>query len=80
MMESMMPGKKTNSNDSIIELTERETEVLKLIAEEFTQEQIAAKLFISTHTVISHRRKLLYKFDVKNTAGLIKAAMEKGFL
>ena len=79
-MESMIPGKKTKSNSSRIELSERETEVLKLIAAEYTQQQIAEKLFISPHTVIFHRRKLLFKFDTKNTAGLIKAAMEKGFL
>jgi DNA-binding NarL/FixJ family response regulator len=79
-MESMIPGKKTKSDSSRIELSERETEVLKLIAAEYTQQQIAEKLFISPHTVIFHRRKLLFKFETKNTAGLIKAAMEKGFL
>ncbi|TAL60154.1 MAG: response regulator transcription factor [Bacteroidetes bacterium] len=80
LMESMISGKKTTSGNSLIELSERETEVLKLIAEEYTQQQIADKLFISPHTVIFHRRKLLFKFDAKNTAGLIKAAMENGFL
>jgi DNA-binding NarL/FixJ family response regulator len=40
-MESMIPGKKTKSNSSRIELSERETEVLKLIAAEYTQQQIA---------------------------------------
>jgi two-component system, NarL family, nitrate/nitrite response regulator NarL len=79
-MESMIPGQKPKPGGSRIELSERETEVLKLIAAEYTQQQIAEKLFISPHTVIFHRRKLLFKFDTKNTAGLIKAAMEKGFL
>ena len=80
LMESMIPGKKSKNSNSLYELSEREKEILKLIAHEFTQQQIADKLFISPHTVIFHRRKLLYKFDVKNTAGLIKAAMEKGLL
>ena len=80
LMESMVSGKKAKSDNSLIELSERETEVLKLIAAEYTQQQIADKLFISPHTVIFHRRKLLFKFDSKNTAGLIKAAIEKGFL
>ena len=79
-MESMIPGPKAKQGRSRIELSERELEVLKLIAAEYTQQQIADKLFISPHTVIFHRRKLLFKFDTKNTAGLIKAAMEKGFL
>ena len=80
LMESVISGEKTKSSTSLIELSEREKEILKLIAEEYTQQQIADKLFISPHTVIFHRRKLLYKFDVKNTAGLIKAAMDKGLL
>ncbi len=80
LMEKMISGKKERSSSSLVELSEREIEILKLIAEECTQQQIADKLFISPHTVIFHRRKLLYKFDVKNTAGLIKAAMEKGIL
>lgn len=80
LMEGMMPGKKTKQTGSIPELSEREMEILKLIAAEFTQQQIADKLFISPHTVIFHRRKLLHKFDVKNTAGLIKSAMDKGLL
>lgn len=80
LMESMMSGKKSKPTSGIPELSEREIEILKLIASEHTQEQIADKLFISPHTVIFHRRKLLAKFDVKNTAGLIKSAMDKGFL
>lgn len=63
-----------------IELTDREREVLKLIADELTQKEIADKLFISTHTVIYHRRNLLAKLDVKNTAGLIKCAVELGLV
>ncbi len=49
-------------------LTRREKEILKLIAEEFTNQQIAAKLFLSTRTVENHRNNLLQKLDVKNTA------------
>ncbi|MBI2271445.1 MAG: response regulator transcription factor [Bacteroidetes bacterium] len=80
LAKSFIPGKKTRSNDSLIELSEREKEILKLIAKEYTQQQIAEKLFISSHTVVFHRRKLFHKFDVKNTAGLIMAAIEMGFL
>ncbi|TAD82823.1 MAG: DNA-binding response regulator [Bacteroidetes bacterium] len=55
-------------------LTSREKEVLLLIAEGLTSPQIAQKLFISLHTVDSHRKNLLTKFEVNNTAGLIKTA------
>ncbi len=55
-------------------ISSREKEVLELIADGLTNPQIAAKLFISLHTVDSHRKNLLTKFGVNNTAGLIKLA------
>lgn len=55
-------------------LSSREKEVLLLIADGMTNPQIAAKLFISLHTVDSHRKNLLTKFSVNNTASLIKQA------
>lgn len=61
-------------------LTSREKEVLLLIAEGHTNPQIAEKLFISHHTVDSHRKNLLTKFEVNNTAGLIKLATRLGLV
>ncbi|MCU0334180.1 MAG: response regulator transcription factor [Chitinophagaceae bacterium] len=55
-------------------LSSREKEVLKLIADGLTNPQIAQQLFISLHTVDSHRKNLLTKFAVNNTASLIKLA------
>lgn len=55
-------------------LSSREKEVLQLIADGMTNPQIANKLFISLHTVDSHRKNLLTKFAVNNTASLIKLA------
>lgn len=61
-------------------LTSREKEVLSLIAEGFTNSQIAEKLFVSPYTVDSHRKNLLTKFEVGNTAGLIKLAARHGLV
>ena len=61
-------------------LTEREMEVLKLIADEYSNPEIAEKLFISVRTVDTHRRNLLDKLGVKNTAGLVKYAIKHGLL
>lgn len=61
-------------------LTDREIEVLKLIADEYSNPEIAEKLFISVRTVDTHRRNLLDKLGVKNTAGLVKYAFQKGLL
>jgi len=57
-----------------VTISAREKEVLQLIADGFSSKQIADQLFISNHTAISHRKNLIEKFDVKNTAHLIKEA------
>ncbi|WP_118953075.1 response regulator [Taibaiella helva] len=62
------------------ELTQREKEVLALIAAEYTTREIADKLFISYYTAENHRNNLIQKLDVKNTAGLIKVAIQIGLL
>jgi DNA-binding NarL/FixJ family response regulator len=61
-------------------ITRREKEVLVLIAEGCTNKEIAEKLFVSLSTVDSHRKNLLAKFDVMNTASLISKAMKSGVL
>jgi len=57
-------------------LTDRELEILKLIVDEYTNQEIADELFISVRTVDAHRRNLLQKTGAKNTAGLVKYAIE----
>ena len=57
-------------------ISQREREVLDLIAYEYSTKEIAQKLFISQHTALSHRKNLLQKFGVRNTAGLIRKAFE----
>ncbi|UII30442.1 response regulator transcription factor [Fulvivirga ulvae] len=59
-------------------LSRREIEILKLIVAQNTTQEIAEKLFISQHTVNSHRKNLLSKLGLKNTAGLVKYALEEG--
>lgn len=71
---------KTNSGNDLPVLTRREVEVLKLIADGLTNQEIAEKLFISTWTVDSHRKNLLLKFNAKNTAILIKTAITSGII
>jgi DNA-binding NarL/FixJ family response regulator len=66
--------KKNNSHIPV--LTRREKEVLALIAEGMTNNEIAKKLFVSSTTVDTHRKNLLAKFDAKNTALLIRSASQ----
>ncbi len=58
-----------------LQISRREQEVLGLIANGFSSKEIADILFISNHTAISHRKNLIEKFKVKNTAHLIKKAV-----
>lgn len=57
-------------------LTRREVEVLGLISEGLTNQEIADKIFVSTSTVDSHRKNLLSKLQAKNTAALVNYAMK----
>jgi DNA-binding CsgD family transcriptional regulator len=57
-------------------LTRREKEVLTLIADGMTNNEIAEQLFISPLTVDSHRKNLITKLNARNTASLIKIAIE----
>jgi DNA-binding NarL/FixJ family response regulator len=59
-----------------VHLTSREKEILRLIASEHTNQEIADKLYISPRTVHSHRRNLMQKVGVKNTAGLVRYALQ----
>ncbi len=60
-------------------LTKREVQVVKLIMQEYTTQEIAERLFLSADTVETHRRNIMHKLDLRNTAGLVKYAMERGW-
>lgn len=62
--------------DAPIVLTRREKEVLELIAEGLTNNEVGEKLYISPATVDTHRKNLLAKLEAKNTASLVKIAMQ----
>lgn len=65
---------------NLTELSSREKEILVLIAHEYNTAEIAEKTFISLNTVNTHRRNLLSKLNAKNTAGLVKYAVENGLV
>jgi DNA-binding NarL/FixJ family response regulator len=62
------------------QLTRRETEILRLLAEGLTTSEMAEKLFTSKRTIETHRQNILEKTQTKNTAALIKLAMTQGLL
>lgn len=61
-------------------LTNTELIVLQLIAYEYSSKAIAELLFVSKHTIYTHRSNLLLKLDAKNTAGLVRRAIEYDIL
>jgi DNA-binding NarL/FixJ family response regulator len=68
------------SHDIYDTLTAREREVLKLVAEGHTSQQIADMLFLSVKTVTGHRNKLMQKLDLHNRSELVRYAMRKGLI
>ncbi|MCR9252025.1 MAG: response regulator transcription factor [bacterium] len=74
-------GKKPKQRLTLeIPLTKREKEILKLVMEEFTNQEISEKLFISVRTVEAHKRNLLEKTGSKTVAGLAIYAMERNLI
>jgi two-component system response regulator NreC len=72
--------KQAEQPDIYESLTEREREILKLIAEGLTSREIANALYISQKTVQGHRTKIMEKLDLHNRTELIKYAMRKGLV
>ncbi|MBX2903523.1 MAG: response regulator transcription factor [Chitinophagales bacterium] len=79
-IEASEAVKRNNTNDALPTLTRKEIEVLQLIAEGCTNAEMAKKLFVSAATIDTHRRHLLEKFQAKNTAALIKQAVQLKFV
>ena len=63
-------------SDSLV-LSDRELQIIGLIAEGYTNAQIAAVLYISNHTVNTHRKNIMKKLGVNNTAGIVMYAVKK---
>ncbi len=64
------------TNNNVLTISPREKQVLKLIADGFSSKEIAELLYISNHTAVSHRKNLIEKFQVKNTAHLVMRAAD----
>ncbi len=72
--------KKLDTKDPYEKLTDRERQVLKLVAEGYTHKEVAEMLDISVKTVIAHQTNIGEKLGIHNRAGLIKFAIQKGII
>lgn len=80
IMMDLVKNKGKSSAPDPVHITERELEVLQMIVKEYTNQEIAEKLYISPRTVDAHRRNLLQKTGARNTAGLVKYAFQNGLV
>ncbi|MGZ3871802.1 MAG: response regulator [Mucilaginibacter sp.] len=71
---------KSRSDKQAVKLTRRENEILQLIAQERSNQEIADLLFISLRTVETHRLNLTQKLSAKNTVSLVKEALSRGLI
>jgi DNA-binding NarL/FixJ family response regulator len=77
---SFMSARKSNSSDIEKHLTARELQIIRFIGDGLTNHEIAAQLFLSTVTVDTHRKNILAKLQLRNTAALVKYAAENKLL
>lgn len=84
LLEGVVSGKAPELNNQQLalmqRLSQRETEVLKLIAQGMTSKEIAEKLFLASRTVETHRKNIHAKLEVKHMAGLIRFAIKAGMV
>ena len=78
LLDETLSGKKGSMFD--VPLTIREREIIKMIADGLTNQQIADKIFISHRTVEKHRMNINAKLEVTNTAGLIREVIKRGVI
>lgn len=76
LLKKETPGSSAADN----QLTARETDVLKLLVQGFSNKEVSGQLFISTHTVMSHRKKITQKLNIKSMAGLTVYAILNGII
>lgn len=78
VVQSLLRGQRSSSTSMLSQLTEREREVLQLIAEGHSNREIAERLHLSPKTVGSHREHIMQKLDIHSIAGLTKYAIQQG--
>jgi DNA-binding NarL/FixJ family response regulator len=67
-------------NPSLSRLSKREVEIIKLICDQLTNDEISKMLFLSKRTIDNHRQNILNKLGMRNTAGLVRFAVENGLV
>jgi DNA-binding NarL/FixJ family response regulator len=69
-----------NLGSSGVLLTDREIQIVKLISQEYNSKEISEELFVSAHTIDTHRKNIMKKLGVKNTIGIVKYALKNNLI
>ncbi len=77
--DEAMPATESASCEGL-RISDREGEIIRLVSEGFTNKEIADKLFLSAHTVTTHRKNIMAKLGVNNTAGLVLFAIRNNIV
>jgi len=84
ILDGVLNEKEINSSEGVscdgIKLSAREIEIIQLVAEGLSNKEIAERLFLSVHTVTTHRKNIMGKLGVNNTAGLVMFAIKQNLL
>jgi DNA-binding NarL/FixJ family response regulator len=84
ILDTIMKVKEGVSSEVVscdgVKLSSREIEIIQLVADGFTNKQIADKLFLSSHTITTHRKNIMSKLGVNNTAGLVMFAIRQNLI
>jgi DNA-binding NarL/FixJ family response regulator len=80
VLDEKGPAAISTYNCAGINISEREMEIIKYIAEGLSNKEVADKLFISAHTVTTHRKNIMAKLGVNNTAGLVLFAVRENLI
>ena len=80
LVEGYQQGEGRVSHDAYEQLTDRERDVLKLVAEGYTTQEIADVLVVSPKTIEGHKTNLMAKLGIHNRTELVKYALRKGII
>lgn len=87
ILNEVTPAQETQEDSGIpaftcngVRISAREAEIISLVAEGLTNKQIAEQLFLSAHTVITHRKNIMNKLGLTNTAGLVLFAIRQNII
>lgn len=75
--ENLSVTKESSASCQALNISDRELEIIRLIAEGYSNKEIADKLFLSLHTVNTHRKNIMNKLGVNNTAGIVIFAVKE---